>query len=463
MYYTLLLSVLVCAGPPVDHWPSFRGDGSSVSHAIQLPVEWSPTKNIAWRTTLSGYGQSSPVVWGGLVFTTAIDGDEKDKAIVSAVDLKSGKIVWWRSINTTTKGKNNPMMSRAAPTPCVDADALYAFVETGDVVAFSHTGMLKWHRSLTKDYGAFKNNHGLASSPVQTSDTLIVLVDDMSGSYLLALEKGTGKNRWKTERPAKASWTSPVVMPYQGRSAVVVSSSGSLTIHDADTGKLHATHEGLVGNNIPSATIVGQRIIVGAGENRMKPDRQASAKSNCCVELRTNGDQVTIVSRWQGKKALSHHASPLVHRGCVYFVDKSGVVHCVDFETGEEYYSERLDNPCWTTPIAHGDHVYFFGKEGITTVLKAGSKYERVASNRLWSVEDFKNRSEAAKAQASATLPKPPEGKGPGGGAPLPKEEVDAIRFSAVGDVVYGVAAVEGYFILRTGTELIAIHAPKKE
>jgi outer membrane protein assembly factor BamB len=192
----------------------------------------------------------------------------------------------------------------------------------------------------------------------------------------------------------------------------------------------------------------------------MKPDLAASAKSNCCVRLRLKGDKLAFEPVWDGKKAISHHASPLVHRGHAYFVTKTGIVHCVDLKTGAEKYAERLDNQCWATPVGAGDHIFFFGKDGVTTVLKAGPDFEKVAANRFWSAADFAKRRDEAKDKAAATLPKPPEGRGPGGGPPLPKEELEATRYSAVGDVVYGVGVVDGTFVVRTGTELICVRAP---
>ncbi|QEL15107.1 outer membrane protein assembly factor BamB family protein [Limnoglobus roseus] len=454
----ILLSVLLAADPtPVQVWPGFRGDGTSTSTAKNLPLTWSPTENLAWRTPLPGYGQSSPVVWEDLVFVTAIDGAEKEKLLVVAVDAKTGKAAWTKEFAATQKGKNNPMMSRAAPTPVVDADAVYAFFESGDVVALSHAGEVRWERSLSKEYGAFKNNHGVGSSPAQTDKAVVVLIDDLGPSYLVALDKATGKNVWKADRPSRVSWTSPVVTKIDGKPAVLVSSSGSLTAYDATTGKELVSLSDLVGNTIPSPAVVGDLVVLGAGENRTEPDLAASAKSNCCLRLVVKGDKTSFEPVWDGKKAISHHASPLVHKGHAYFVTKTGLVHCVDLKTGAEHYAERLDNPCWATPVGAGDHVFFFGKDGVTTVLLAGSEFEKVASNRFWSAADFGKRQDEAKEKAASTLPKPPEGKGPGGGPPLPKAELEATRYSAVGDVVYGVAAVDGTFFVRTGTELICV------
>jgi outer membrane protein assembly factor BamB len=457
----LLLSLLLSADPtPTKTWTGFRGDGSSTSTAKNLPLKWSPTENLAWRIPLPGYGQSSPVVWNDRAFVTAVEGEQKEKLLVLALDVLTGKVAWKKEFPASQMGKNNPMMSRAAPTPVVDQNAVYAFFESGDVVALTHTGEVKWERSLSKDYGTFKNNHGVGSSPAQIDKAVVILIDDLGPSYLVALDKATGKNVWKTDRKSRSSWTSPVVTHIAGKAAILVSSSGSLDAYDAVNGAELATLGGLVGNNIPSPVVNGDLVVIGAGENRMKPDLAVSAKSNCCVRFTNKAEKSSFEPVWYGKKAISQHASPLVYQDHAYFVTKSGLVHCVDLKTGEEKYAERLDNQSWATPVGAGDHVFFFGKDGVTTVLKAGPEFVKVAANRFWSSEDFSKRRDEAKAKAAATLPKPPEGKGPGGGPPLPKEELEASRYSAVGDVVYGVAAVDGMFIVRTGTELLCVRTP---
>jgi outer membrane protein assembly factor BamB len=455
-WLTLCISTLI---PPSQGWSGFRGDGSSQSLDKTLPLVWSPTTNIAFRTPLPGYGQSSPVVIGNNVYLTAIDGAEKEKLFVVCVDAKLGTVTWTKSFTASQKGKNNPMMSRASPTPVADSNGVYAFFESGDVVALSPTGDIRWQRSLTSDYGELKNNHGVGSSPTQTENSVILLIDHAGPSYLVALDKKDGKPVWKQDRTPRSSWTSPVVTLVEGREVVIVSSSGSLEAYAAKTGELLASLPGLTGNNIPSPTVVDGRILVGAGENRMKPDLVASAKSNCCLQLNLTGEKPKFDSVWQGKKAITHHASPVVCKGFAYFVTKTGFVHCVDLRTGDELYAERLDNASWATPIAANGHVYFFGKDGVTTVVKAGPEFDKVQSNRLWSAEEFAKRQNAAK--TSTPLPAGPKDRGPGGGPPLPKEELEATRYSAVGDVVYGVAASDGAFFLRTGTELIAVRATK--
>jgi outer membrane protein assembly factor BamB len=453
----LTLAMVLMAPPAAaDAWPGFRGDGSGLTTARELPLTWSSKDNIAWRVDLPGYGQSSPVVWADHVYLTAIDGPEKEKLFVVARDARTGKPVWSKEFAASRKGKNNPMMSRAAPTPVVDADGVYVLFESGDLFAFTHTGEKRWHRSLADEHGELKNNHGLGSSPAQDTRRVFIQVDQFGPSYLLAVDKQTGKDVWKAERPQFPGWTSPVVVDWNGRPAVIASGGNAVIAYDSATGKELARLDGLTGLNIPSVCPSRGLLAVAAGENRMKPDLAASARSNCLLRLGAK-DGTAFEPLWGTKKVVSGTASPVIHGGFVYFVSKSGLVHCLDLKTGEEKYAERLEDIPWASPIVTGDHIYFFGKSGITTVVKAGPEFDKVATNRLWTREEFETRLAEAKKQAAATLPPPPEGKGPGGGPPLPKEELEAVRYSAVGDVVYGVAAINRAFYIRTGTQLICV------
>ncbi len=448
-----LLALALAASPAIDTWAGFRNDGSGHTAAANLPLKWSPTEGVAWRVSTPGYGQSAPVVWKGNVYLTSVEGEQKETLHVLCYAADTGKAMWAKKFDATQKGKNNPMMSRAAGTPVADADGVYALFESGDLFALNHKGELRWERHFAKELGELKNNHGMGSSPAQTDKSVIVLLDHQGPSKLLAVSKATGKDDWAEDRDPRSSWTSPVVVG----GTVVVSSGGAVTGYAADTGKKQWELAGLVGNTIPSAAVAGDAIIVAAGENRQKPDADATSKSNCKLTL---GGKDGYAVAWRAKKLAAGTASPVAHAGHVYFADKGGYVICLDEKTGDEKFRERLDNQAWATPIAAGGFVYFFGKDGTTTVLKTGADYEVAATNKLWSEEDAKKGKEEAKKKAEATLPKPPEGgKGPGGGPPLPKEELEATRYSAVGDVVYGAAAVDGAFFVRTGTELVCIRA----
>ncbi len=161
--YALFASLALAASGGADTWPGFRGDGTGVTTARGLPLTWSPTENAGWRAALPGYGQSSPVVWKGRVYVTAVDGPEKERCLVVALDAATGKAVWTKTLAAARPGKNNPMMSRAGPTPVVDADGVYALFESGDLVALTHTGEERWRRDLVKAHGEWKNNHGSAA------------------------------------------------------------------------------------------------------------------------------------------------------------------------------------------------------------------------------------------------------------------------------------------------------------
>jgi outer membrane protein assembly factor BamB len=421
-------------------------------------MEWSPQKNIAYRVSLPGYGQSSPVVWNGQVYLTAIEGEQKEKLHVVAVRLSDGQIVWHQEFAASQKGRNDPMRSRAAASPVVDAHGVYCFFESGDLIALRHDGQKRWQRSLSQDYGPIRNNHELASSLAHQGDLLYVLVDHDGPSYLVAVEKATGQTRWKVNRTQRTSWTSPVVTQVDGVSVVVVASGDTVAVYEAATGKELAQFNGLVGLNIVSPTAVGPWIVVGAGVNRVKPDVAASARSNCLLHLEHHNQQWRLTQVWSASKVVSAFASPIWHRDHVYFLTREGILHCLDARTGHTRYAERLDDEVWATPIAVGDRIYFFGKKGVTTVIKSGPEFEKLAVNRVWTAEEYAQRLAAARKQAEKSMPPPT--KAPPGGPVVPPQEMQAVRYATVGDIVYAAAAVDGAFLLRTGTELIVVGRP---
>jgi outer membrane protein assembly factor BamB len=453
---------------PVSHavWAGFRGNGNGFTSATDLPLNWSPEKGIGWRVGLPGYGQSCPVVWGESAFLTSVDGSSKENLLVHCVGLSDGKIRWTKTLNASIKGRNNPMMARAAPTPVVDANGVYAFFESGDLLACAHNGAELWRFSLASMGIEAKNNHGLGCSPAQTGDRIILLIDHAGPCFLAAVDKKTGKLAWKTDRPQRSSWTSPVMARMHGREVVVVSSAGAVDAYDAVTGSLLASQEGLTGNSIPSPAVDGSAVFIGAGENRMKPDLEASRRSNCRLELVEESGKFSFRKIWEGTKAMAHHASPVTCDSQVYLIDKNGILFCLDRDTGREMFSKRLPNHQWATPITTGGKLYLFGKDGVTTVIRTGPQWNLIAHNRLWSEEDFQNRKDAEVHKAKEEEARKPSGSsgrpgrgGPGGGAPLPAAELEATRVSAVGDVVYGAAAARGCFLIRTGTDLFCVRS----
>ncbi|GIW93953.1 MAG: hypothetical protein KatS3mg110_1994 [Pirellulaceae bacterium] len=483
---------LVLAGQVELSWVSFRNGGTSTVMGQNLPLKWSPSEGIAWQVELPGYGQSSPVTWGNRLYVTSVEGPHKETSVLLALDAKSGEVVWRVAIPSSSTAPSNYFVARAAPTPCVDSKAVYAFFEGGDVVAVAHDGQVLWKRSLVADFGPFLNHHGLGASPAQTHDSLVLNIQHDGPSYLISLDKPTGQTRWRKARKSCKSWSSPIVISQGDRTLVIVSSGGSVQAYDAQTGDELWTLGEISGNAIPSPTYDGEMLFIGAALSDFETETHA-ARSNVCVKANRNGG-VDIL--WRAERALCDYASPVVADGCVYYVNRIGVLYCLDRATGTEHYAERLPGPCWATPIVAGDRIYFFGKDGVTTVIRSGPQWMKLATNRLWDpanppqpetyVETPANqpardsfaqrllRSDAnqdGKLSADELSPESrrmlAEGDKNGDGL-LDSEEIQALeeqfrkrrenaRHESRDPIVYGVAATPSAFYIRTGTRLYCV------
>ena len=427
-------AALLAAGDHAGNWPVFLGPNVLSVDAAELPTEWSPTRNVAWKTKLSGYGQSSPVVWGDHVYVTTVEGPMKDVCRVAAIDMATGVERWSAEFAACTKVTNNNYVSRAAPTPAVDADGVVVFFEGGNVVALGHDGHERWTRELVADFGAIKSNHGLASSVAQDAERVFVWVEREESPYLLALWKSSGDTAWKVDGPGATAWSSPSLLEVEGRTQLVLSASGSLTSHDAATGRRLWRLEGLSGNTSPTPRAVGDgKLLVGATVGRGESGGGGAAASNGLVRIASQGDEFSTEYVWRCKRATSSFGSPAAHAGLAYFVNATGVLFCLDLETGEEVYAERIADSIWATPLAVGDRIYFFGHDGTTTVVAAGREFKKLAENRLWQEDDVP--------EGPAATPSS-DGKG------LPPQS---------SHVLYAAAAVPGALLMRRGDTLYCV------
>ncbi len=435
---TIYILLLLTAFAGDDVWPAFLGAGSTTPSADNIPLTWSPTEAIAWQSPIPGHGQSSPVVWGKRVFVSTVEGPKKDACIVMAFSLIDGTTLWSYSLDNSDPVENSVYVSRAAPTPVVDADRLIVFFESGDLVALDHDGKELWKRSLSQDYGKFQNKFGLSGSPVQTQENIFILVDDEGPSYLVAIDKQTGKTVWKQDRMPRNSWSSPGLVKVGTTEQVVVSSDGTVDGYDALTGKLEWTFSEVGGNTGTSPYDLGDgRFFVAASAGRDGANTQLAKKSNFLMQVQQDGNGFRGVPLWNSDEATPSWASPIAHQGCAYWVNRVGVVYCLDLATGKVHYKERTKQSCWATPVGIGDRVYFFGKDGVTTVLAAGPEFKVLAENVLWDPDAIE-----------------PD---PKAGANEPTEERQRAAAMFSGPTVYGVAIADGSIVVRTGDKLYCI------
>lgn len=388
MFNAVLLTMAIVSAPP-EAWPAFLGQGATPIDPATIPEKWSPTENIAWQAKLPGKGQSSPVIWGDLVFVTAIEGSMKEKCHLVALALGDGHEAWRQTLASAQPVRSTYTQSRAAPTPVVDADRVYAFFETGSVVAVSHSGKVLWQRVLTEDYGPFESTIGLASSPILVDDVLVILIDHEGPSYLLGLDARTGETRWKTDRTSRSSYASPSVVPIGSSKQIVCSSSGSVDGYDPKTGEMLWTFDENVGGNRTGAPLpIGNGMFAVGASPGMHNEREAEArKSNFVMRVDLQDGRYVPKILWRTEEAMPAYNSPIVVGGFAYWVNRAGVVYCYDAETGKQHYAKRSSGVCWVTPVAIGERLYLFGKDGVTTVLAIGPDYQVLAENMLWDAD----------------------------------------------------------------------------
>lgn len=450
-----------------ENWTGFRGDGSGIVKDVELPTEWSPGENIAWRTEIPGYGQSAPVTWGDKIFVTSTDGPLQETLRVHAVERSTGEIIWSKEFDASTPVENYFRNSRAAPTCVVDDQAVYTFFASGDVTAFTHNGETLWSLPLLERYGAVVNERGVASSPAQTDSHLFIVIDHEGPSYIAAVNKESGEVDWKTDRGTRVpSWSSPVLVEHEGHEILVISSADTVDAYDVSNGELYWSIEGLQGNHIPSATVVDGRIYVGSTSMFHKAaDDAGVAGSNCCIELTMEDGKPGYQVRWGAERANSYYSTPLAFAGYVYYVNKAGVLYCIDQETGERRFATRIGNPCWASAIgvetsAGEKLVYFVMKNGFAIILRPGDEYERVARNQLWDVEEMRAAAEAAekhrrenKASADQRQRSSPEERMLDG---MPEGRLHEI-FGYGDPTVYGTAVAGSSLLVRTGQHLYCV------
>jgi outer membrane protein assembly factor BamB len=372
-----LCQSVVSAG---ENWPQFRGpDGQGHADAAGLPIEWSESRNIAWKTALPGEGWSSPVIWGERIWmTAALDHGKSLHAL--CVDRSSGRLVHnvevFRVANPASINAKN---SYASPSPVIEEGRLYVHFGTyGTACLASDSGKMLWKN----DELHLDHKEGPGSSPILFEDFLIVNCDGMDVQFVVALDKHTGRIAWKTNRSGepdsdpdrRKAYSTPLIVSAAGRDQLISTGANQVISYDPRTGAewWKVRFKGF--SNVARPIVSEGLVLVTTDFARpqlwaIRPDGSGDVSETHVV--------------WRIMKQAGGNPSPLAVGTGLYMVTNRGVGSGVDARTGEILWTERLGGDYSASPLAADGRVYISSEEGTTFVLEPGSTYKLLATNQL--------------------------------------------------------------------------------
>ena len=365
-------------------WAKFQNGGKCFLDA-ELPTQWSEGENIAWQVDLPGYGQSSPIVIGSTVVVTTTEGDNKDKYHLLAYGLETGEPIWKKQFTNPTPQENTSYVSRAAPTPVADTQAVYAFFEGGLLAAVSLEGEQLWKRDLIAEFGAVSARHGLASSPELSDDSVFVWVERSEDPFLMCLDKKSGKTKWKVAGVGATSWSSLRLVPIDGGDQhLVCSASGKIVGYDPASGSRLWEFDKVSNNTSCTPIPLGEgKFLVGASDGR-GGEPGSGAASNGVIQLTQADGKWSADFIWQAKRATASFGSSIVFEDSAFIVNREGVLYELDAKSGKRRSMKRTKaGSIWATPLVAAGKLYLFGRSGMTSVIDLSSG-EEIASNPLW-------------------------------------------------------------------------------
>lgn len=355
-----------------ENWPRFRGpNGQSVSAATGLPSEWSAEKNIAWKTPLTGEGWSSPIVWGDHVFLSYAKNEGKD-CHVMAVNLENGEILWDKMVFTQDPQFKHDKNTNATSTPVTDGKRVYAVFGSGGFAALDFEGNIAWTNRDLKFY----SQHGLGTSPILYDDLLIMAVDWSSReepkglgwqtpwdkSYVLALDKNTGKERWKAKRgQSRIAHVSPFVLNVEGKDQIISCAGDVIQGFDPKDGELIWTVRSEGEGVVPSPAVGDGLIFTASG---------FGATTIRTVKMGGKGECTATHIAWEQKRNAPSMASLLYVKPCLYTSMDNGSFTCYDAASGDYLWHLRLGGALNPSPLYADGKIYVLSERGETTVLK---------------------------------------------------------------------------------------------
>ena len=366
MLFILLLFLF-----PQD-WPQFRGPtGQGVSDERGLPLTWSETKNVRWKVAIPGRGWSSPVILGDRIWlTTATDEGKSLRAI--AIDRNTGAILQNVEVFRLKSAKLvNRKNSFASPTPIIEGDRIYLHFGAFGTACITQSGEIVWKTRLEYDNG----QHGTGGSPVIYEDLLIVSCDGNDVQFVVALDKQTGKVRWKEMRQGYQAYTTPLVVSLPAGDQVISPGAFRAIAYEPRTGKeiWHVKYgEGF--SNVPRPVFGHGLVFICTGF------QQASLLA---IKPDGHGDVSKSKIAWRLDRGVSLTPSPLIVGDELYMVTDNGIATCVDAKTGEELWRARLGGNHSASPIYADGKIYFLSEEGESVVIAPGRQLKHLATNQL--------------------------------------------------------------------------------
>jgi outer membrane protein assembly factor BamB len=367
-----------------EDWPQWRGPTlNGVSGERNLPVRWSTTENVVWKLAMPSRSGATPIIWGNRIFLNVADGGD---LYLWCVDKAKGELLWKKPIAGGDYRINKQNMS--SPSPVTDGTTVFAMTGIGVLKAFDFNGKELWARDIQKDYGKFGQNWGYASSPLLYGDGLYIEVlhgsKTREPSYVLRIDAKSGKTVWRVERHTDAvrespdSYTTPALLKYGGKAEIVVSGADCVTGYDPATGKELWRGNGLNpdgrrdNRTIASTVVFGDLFFV---PSRVKP----------ILAFRAGGTGDISGSRLWSFDRGPDVPTPVTDGKYFYTVNDRGIMWCLDAVTGAEIWgAQRLKPAVYSSsPVLADGKLYISNEDGLTTVVKAGEKFEILAENDL--------------------------------------------------------------------------------
>lgn len=403
----LALFVFAALSCPAD-WPQFRGPQSSgVADDPSVPDAWSGTRNVVWKTEIPGSGWSSPVVWGDRIFLTsvistvapeapkkglyfggnreAIPADEH-RWMVYAVDWKTGKIAWEREVHRGVPNSSHHLKNTyASETPVTDGERVYAYFGNLGLFVFDMDGKPVW----SQPWGPFHTRYGwgTAASPVLYKNSIYVVNDNDDRSFLVALDKHTGKQIWRVERDEASNWSTPYIWENERRTELITSGTRKVRSYDLD-GKLLWELGGMSSIVIPTPFSQHGLLFLASGYvgDQIRPVYAVKAGARGDISLK-EGETANEYIAWYQRQAGPYNPSPLVYGDYYYTLLDRGIFTCHDARTGREIYGKQRIDPqasaFTASPWASNGKIFALSEDGDTFVIQAGPEFKVLGKNSL--------------------------------------------------------------------------------